>query len=70
MQKWLDDNGILMYSTHTEGTLVVAERFMKTLKGKISKKITANQSKSYLTYLHKLLDGYNNSYHRIGKKTY
>ena len=53
MQKWLDDNGILMYSTHTEGTLVVAERFMKTLKGKISKKITANQSKSYLTYLHK-----------------
>ena len=34
MQKWLDDN-ILMYSTHSEGKSVVAERFIKTLKGKI-----------------------------------
>ena len=34
MQKWLDDN-ISMYSTHSEGKSVVAERFIKTLKGKI-----------------------------------
>ena len=38
MQKWLDDNGILMYSTHNEGKWVVAERFMRTLIGKIYKK--------------------------------
>ena len=37
-QKWLDDNDILMYVTLNEGKLVVAERFIKTLKGKISKK--------------------------------
>ena len=37
MQKWLDDN-ILMYSTHSEGKSVVAERFIKTLKGKIYRK--------------------------------
>ena len=37
-QKWLDDNDILMYLTLNEGKLVVAERFIKTLKGKISKK--------------------------------
>ena len=38
MQKWLDDNDILMYSTHNEGKSVVLERFIKTLKGKIYKK--------------------------------
>ena len=32
MQKWLDDNDILMYSTHKEGKSVVVERFIKTLK--------------------------------------
>ena len=37
-QKWIDDNDILVHSTHNEGTSVVAERFMRTLKGKIYKK--------------------------------
>ena len=35
MQEWLDNNDILMYSTHNEGKSVIAERFMKTLKAKI-----------------------------------
>ena len=35
MQKWLDNNDILMYSTHNGGKLVNAERFIKTLKAKI-----------------------------------
>ena len=30
MQKWLDNNGILMYSTHIEVKSVVAERFIRT----------------------------------------
>ena len=37
MQKWLNDNNILMYSTHNEVKSVVAERFIRTLKGKIYK---------------------------------
>ena len=37
MQKWVDDNDILMQSTHNEGKSVVAERFIRTLKGKIYK---------------------------------
>ena len=37
MQKLLDDNDILMYSTHNEGNSVAAERFIKTLKRKIYK---------------------------------
>ena len=38
MQKWLDDSNILMYSTRNEGKSLVAERFIRTLKGKICKK--------------------------------
>ena len=51
MQKWLDDNDISTYSTHSEGKSVVAERFIRTLKSKIYKKMTANNKKSYLGYL-------------------
>ena len=45
MQEWLDNNDILMYSTHNEGKSVIAGRFLKILKDKIYKKITANDSK-------------------------
>ena len=48
MQEWLDNNDILMYSTHNEGKSVIAERFIKTLKSKIYKKMTANDNKSCL----------------------
>ena len=63
MQEWLDNNDILRYSTHNEGKSVIAERFIKTLKSKINKKMTANNNKSYLPYLNKLVDQYNNTYH-------
>ena len=52
-----------MYLTHNKGKLVIAERFLKTLKTKIYKKMTANGSKSYLSYLNKVVDEYNNTYH-------
>ena len=38
MQEWLDNNDILMYSTHNEGKFVIAKRFIKTLKAKVYKK--------------------------------
>ena len=53
-----------MYSTHNEGKSVIAERFIKTLKAKIYKKLIATDSKPYLSYLNKLVDQYNNTYHR------
>ena len=57
MQKWLDNNGILIYSIHNEGKSIVAERFIRTL------------SFFYLSYLNKAVDQCNNTYHRsIGKK--
>ena len=48
MQEWLDNNDILMYSTHNENKSVIAERFIKTLKSKIYKKMTSNDNKSCL----------------------
>ena len=39
-KKWLKDNDIEMYSIHNEGKSVVAERFIRTLKTKISKYMT------------------------------
>ena len=38
MQEWLENNNILMYSAHSKGKSVIAERFLKTLKAKIYKK--------------------------------
>ena len=58
-----------MYSTHNEGKSLIAEWFIKTLKAKIYKQMTANDSKSYLSYLNKLVDQYKNTYHHyINKK--
>ena len=67
MQGWLDNNNILMCSTtHIKGKALIAERFTKILEAKIFKKMTANDSKSYLN---KLVDQYNNTYHHsINKK--
>ena len=69
MQEWLDNNGTLIYSTRDLFKSIIAERFIKTLKSKIYKKMIDNDSKSYLPYLNKLVDQYNNTYHHsINKK--
>ena len=44
IQEWLDN--ILMHSAYNEGKSVIAERFIKTLKAKIYKKMTVDDSKS------------------------
>ena len=40
-KNWLVDEGIEMYSTYNEGKSVVAERFIRTLKNKLYKHMTA-----------------------------
>ena len=35
MQEWLDNNGIIQYTLQNESRSVIAERFIKPLKGKI-----------------------------------
>ena len=68
MQNWLGDNDTLMSLTHNEGKSVVPEIVIKILKGKVYKTMTANDSKFYNSYLNKLLDQYNNTYHRSNGK--
>ena len=69
MQEWLDNNYILLYFTNNKGKPVISEMFIKTVKTKIYKKKAANESKSYLPYLNKLVDQYNSTYHHsIDKK--
>ena len=41
MKSWLEKIDIEMYSTHDEGKSVVGERFIRTLKNKIYKHMTA-----------------------------
>ena len=46
-KKWLKDNYIIMYSTHNEGKSVLPERFIRTLKNKIYKHMTAISKNVY-----------------------
>ena len=66
-KKWLKDNNIEMYSTHNEGKSVVAERFIRTLKNKIYKHITATSKNVYFDALNDTVDKYNNIYHKTTK---
>ena len=47
-KKWLKDNDIEMYSTYNEGKLVVAERFIRTLKNKVYKYMTSISKNAYI----------------------
>ena len=51
-----------MYSTHNEGTSVVAERFIKTLKNKIYKHMTCISKNVYFNNLDDIVNKYNNSF--------
>ena len=52
-----------MYSTHSEGKSVAAERFIRTLKNKISKYITLIPKNVYIDKLDDIVNKYNNTYH-------
>ena len=66
-KKWLKDNNIEMYSTYNEGKYVVAERFIRTLKNKICKLMTAISKNVYFDILNDIVDEYNNTYHKAIK---
>ena len=52
-----------MYSTHNERKSVVAERFIRTLKSKIYKHMTAISKNVYIDKLDDIVNEYNNTYH-------
>ena len=62
-EKWLSDNDINMYSMYNEGKSVVAERFIRTLKNKLYKHMTATGKNVYYDVLDDLVNKYNNTEH-------
>ena len=56
-----------MYSTYNEGKSVVAERFIRTLKNKIFKHMTAVSKNVYFDVLDDIVNKYNNTVHRTIK---
>ena len=56
-----------MYSTHNEGKSVVAELFIRTLKGKIYKYMTSISKNVYIDKLDDIVDECNNRYHNTIK---
>ena len=60
-KKWLSDNDIIMYSTFNEGESVVAERFIRTLKNKLYKHMTATGKNVHYDVLDAVVNEYNNT---------
>ena len=56
-----------MYSTHNEGKLVVAKRFIRTLKNKIYKYMTSISKNVYIDKVDNIVNEYNDTYHRAIK---
>ena len=55
-KKWLKDNDIEMYSIHNKRKSVVAERFIRTLKNKIFKHMTAISKYVYFDVLDNIVN--------------
>ena len=66
-KKWLSDNDIIMYSTFNEGKSVVAERFIRTLKNKLYKHMTATGKNVYYDVLDDIVNEYYNTKHNTIK---
>ena len=56
-----------MYSTFNEGKYVVAEGFIRTLKNKILKNMTAISKNVYFDVSNDIVNKYNNTVHRTIK---
>ena len=54
---------VIMYSTYNEGKSVVAERFIKALKNKLYKHMTATGKNVYYDVLDDVVNKYNNTKH-------
>ena len=57
-------NNIEMYSAYNEEKSAVVERFIRTLKNKIFKHMTAISKNIYFDVLDDIVDKYNNTVHK------
>ena len=63
-KSFLKINSIEMYSSYNKGKSVVTERFIRTLKNKILKHMTAVSKNVYFDVLEDIVKKYNNTVHR------
>ena len=66
-KRFLKNNNIEMHSTYNEGKSVVAERFIRTLKNKLFKHMTAVSKNVYFHALDNIVNKYINTVHRTIK---
>ena len=64
---FLKINNIEMYSIYNEGKSVAAERFIRMLKNKLFKSMTAISKNAYCDVLDDIVNKYNNTVHRTAK---
>lgn len=69
-RKFMKDNDITYNTTNNPDTKCsIAERAIRTIKGKIFKYLTYKNTYTYVDVLDKIIKGYNNSFHRTIKMT-
>ena len=61
------DNVIAIYSINNEGKSAIAEKFIRTLKNKIFKHMTAILKNVYFDVVDDIINKYNNTVHRTIK---
>ena len=65
VQNFFEDNNIKWYHTHNRDIkCLICERFNRTILNKIYKNFTLNNNTIWISDLDKLVEEYNNSYHR------
>lgn len=67
-QTYLKKNGIHFFTSNNEVKAAIIERFNRTLKTKMWKFFTKNNTLSYIPVLSDLMASYNNSWHRSIKR--
>ena len=63
MKSFLQNYDIEIYSTHNKRKLVIAERFIRTLKNEIYKYMTSVSKNVYIDKLDDIVNKYSNTYH-------
>ena len=61
---WLEENDVEMYSIYNDGKTVVVERFNLTMKERMWRYFSANNTHRYYDILDTLISSYNAKYHR------
>ena len=64
MQEFFHDNNIVQFSVKSQFKAAMVERFNRTIKTKMWRFFTHNNTRRWLEILPQLIEGYNKSYHR------